>query len=104
MVSGDGGTRKPSSRSRVIVARTASKSSTVRPGVNSNVTLGVTLLLTPGRTVEDLDAVLATMTRERDDGFLVPPSPLTISKPVNLVELAFHNLMPIKHVTSDIII
>ncbi len=57
-------------------------------------TLGVTLLLTPGRTVEDLDAVFATMTRERVDGFLVPPSPLTNSQPVQLAELALKHRLP----------
>jgi putative tryptophan/tyrosine transport system substrate-binding protein len=57
-------------------------------------TLGVQLLMTPVRTVEDFDLAFSTMTRERADGFLVPPSPLTNSQPIPLAELGLRFRLP----------
>ena len=56
--------------------------------------LGVQLVMTPVRTVEDFDAAFATMRRERADGFLVPPSPLTNSQPAPLAELGLRYKLP----------
>ena len=57
-------------------------------------TLGVQLLMTPVRTVEDFDLSFSTMMRERADGFLVPPSPLTNSQPIALAELGLRHELP----------
>jgi putative ABC transport system substrate-binding protein len=57
-------------------------------------TLGVQLLMTPVRTVEDFDAAFSTMAQQRADGFLVPPSPLTNSQPVPLAELGLRYRLP----------
>jgi putative ABC transport system substrate-binding protein len=57
-------------------------------------TLGVQLLMTPVRTVEDFDAAFSTMAQRRADGFLVPPSPLTNSQPVPLAELGLRYRLP----------
>lgn len=40
-------------------------------------TLGVQLLMTPVQTIDDFEGAFSIMRRERADGFLVPPSPLT---------------------------
>jgi putative ABC transport system substrate-binding protein len=57
-------------------------------------TLGLQLLMTPVRTVEDFDPAFSTMARERADGFLVPPSPLTNSQPIPLAELGLRYRLP----------
>jgi putative tryptophan/tyrosine transport system substrate-binding protein len=57
-------------------------------------TLGVQLLMTPVRTVEDFDAAFSTMRREQANGFLVPPSPLTNSYPLPLAELGLRYRLP----------
>jgi putative ABC transport system substrate-binding protein len=57
-------------------------------------TLGVQLLMTPVRTVEDFAIAFATMQREQADGFLVPSSPLTNSQPVALAELGLKYRLP----------
>jgi putative ABC transport system substrate-binding protein len=57
-------------------------------------TLGVQLLMTPVRTVEDFDAAFSTMARQRAEGFLVPPSPLTNSQPIPLAELGLRYRLP----------
>jgi putative ABC transport system substrate-binding protein len=56
--------------------------------------LGVQLIMTPVRTVEDFDPAFSTMVRERADGFLVPPSPLTNSQPIALAELGLRHNLP----------
>jgi putative tryptophan/tyrosine transport system substrate-binding protein len=56
--------------------------------------LGLQLLMTPVRTIDDFDPVFSLMKRERADGFLVPPSPLTNSQPVLLAELALQYGLP----------
>jgi putative ABC transport system substrate-binding protein len=56
--------------------------------------LGVQLLMTPVRTVDDFDAAFSTMKREQADGFLVPPSPLTNSQPTALAELGLKYKLP----------
>ncbi len=50
--------------------------------------------MTPVRTAEDFDLAFATMMRERADGFLVPPSPLTNSQPIPLAELGLKHRLP----------
>ena len=57
-------------------------------------TLGVQLLMTPVRTIEDFAIAFATMKREQADGFLVPPSPLTNSQPAALAELGLSYKLP----------
>jgi putative ABC transport system substrate-binding protein len=56
--------------------------------------LGVQLLMTPVRTVEDFDVAFSTMIREQADGFLVPPSPLTNSQPIPLAVLGLKYRLP----------
>ena len=56
--------------------------------------LGVQLLMTPVRAVEDFDGAFSIMRRERADGFLVPPSPLTNSRPTPLAELGLKYRLP----------
>jgi putative tryptophan/tyrosine transport system substrate-binding protein len=56
--------------------------------------LGVMLLMTPVRTVEDFDGAFSTMMREHVGGFLVPSSPLTNSQRVPLAELALKHRLP----------
>jgi putative ABC transport system substrate-binding protein len=57
-------------------------------------TLGVQLLMTPVRGIEDFDLAFSTMMREQADGFLVPPSPLTNSQPIALAELGLRYKLP----------
>ena len=57
-------------------------------------TLGVQLLMTPVRGIEDFDLAFSTMMREQADGFLVPPSPLTNSQPIALAELGLRYRLP----------
>jgi putative ABC transport system substrate-binding protein len=56
--------------------------------------LGVMLLMTPVRTVEDFDGAFSTMMREHVGGFLAPSSPLTNSQRVPLAELALKHRLP----------
>jgi putative ABC transport system substrate-binding protein len=56
--------------------------------------LGVKLLMTPVRTVEDFAIAFSTMRREEADGFLVPPSPLTNSQPAALADLGLMYRLP----------
>jgi putative ABC transport system substrate-binding protein len=56
--------------------------------------LGLQLLMTPVRTVEDFEQAFSTMARERAYGFLVPPSPLTNSQPIPLAELGLRYRLP----------
>jgi putative ABC transport system substrate-binding protein len=57
-------------------------------------TLGVQLLMTPVRMVDDFDVAFSTMARSRADGFLVPSSPLTNSQPAALAELGLKYKLP----------
>jgi putative tryptophan/tyrosine transport system substrate-binding protein len=57
-------------------------------------TLGVQLLMTPVQTIDDFEAAFSIMRRERADGFLVPPSPLTNSQPRPLAELGLKFRLP----------
>jgi putative tryptophan/tyrosine transport system substrate-binding protein len=57
-------------------------------------TLGVQLLMTPVQTVDDFEGAFSIMQRERADGFLVPPSPLTNSQPRPLAELGLKFRLP----------
>lgn len=50
--------------------------------------LNVRILSTPVETEDDLPKAFAAMTNEKDVGFLVPSSPLTNSRPVQLAALA----------------
>jgi putative tryptophan/tyrosine transport system substrate-binding protein len=60
----------------------------------AGVKLGVTLLMVPARSVEDIDRAFATMEREGLDALLVVASPLFISQRVPLAVLAQrHRLM-----------
>jgi putative tryptophan/tyrosine transport system substrate-binding protein len=57
-------------------------------------TLGVQLLMTPVQTIDDFEGAFEIMRRERADGFLVPPSPLTNSQPRPLAELGLKFRLP----------
>jgi putative ABC transport system substrate-binding protein len=57
-------------------------------------TLGVQLLMTPVQTIDDFEGAFSIMRRERADGFLVPPSPLTNSQPRPLAELGLKFRLP----------
>ncbi|MGH6641614.1 MAG: ABC transporter substrate-binding protein [Bradyrhizobium sp.] len=56
--------------------------------------LGVQLLVTPVQSTEDFEPAFAILAREKVDGFLVPPSPLTNSQPVPLAELGLKHRLP----------
>ncbi len=56
--------------------------------------LDVQLIITPVTTVEDFGPAFSKMLRERADGFLVPPSPLTNSQPAPLAELGLRHNLP----------
>jgi putative tryptophan/tyrosine transport system substrate-binding protein len=66
----------PSHRPAVQAAETAGES------------LGVRLVKVDARTVEDIEAVFATMTRQRVDGFLDVSSPVSVSHRWRIAELA----------------
>jgi putative ABC transport system substrate-binding protein len=57
-------------------------------------TLGVQLLMTPVQTIDDFEGAFEIMRRERADGFLAPPSPLTNSQPRPLAELGLKFRLP----------
>jgi putative ABC transport system substrate-binding protein len=56
--------------------------------------LGVALVVVPARTVEDFDAALTTMTRERAGGFLAVASPFTHIQRAPLAALALQHQLP----------
>jgi putative tryptophan/tyrosine transport system substrate-binding protein len=63
--------------------------------------LGVRLLMTPVRTVEDFDGAFATMARERVGGFFVPAEALTVSHRARLAEIALNHQLPGMFGTRD---
>jgi putative ABC transport system substrate-binding protein len=56
--------------------------------------LGLALHMASAATAEEFEAALASMARERVDGFLVVPSPLTLMQGVRLAELALRFRLP----------
>jgi putative ABC transport system substrate-binding protein len=60
----------------------------------AGIRLGVQLLMTPVRTVEDYEPAFSAMTRERVHGFLVVASPLTNVQRVPLADLALKHRLP----------
>jgi putative ABC transport system substrate-binding protein len=50
--------------------------------------------MTPVQTIDDFEGAFSIMRRERADGFLVPPSPLTNSQPRPLAELGLKFRLP----------
>ena len=63
--------------------------------------LGVQLLMTPVRTVNDFDGAFATMARERVGGFFVPAEALTFSNRERVAELALEYRLPGMFGTRD---
>src|SRR5260370_34550165 len=56
--------------------------------------LGLALHMASAATAEEFEAALASMARQRVDGFLVVPSPLTLMQGVRLAELALRFRLP----------
>jgi DNA-binding LacI/PurR family transcriptional regulator len=56
--------------------------------------LGMQLLMTPVRTVDDFEQAFSNMKSAMVDGFLVPPSLLTNSQPRPLAELGLRYRLP----------
>ncbi len=56
--------------------------------------LGVQLLMTPVRTVDDFEQAFSSMKDAMAGGFLVPPSPLTNSQPGALADLGLKYKIP----------
>src|SRR5260370_35431141 len=56
--------------------------------------LGLALHMASAAPAEEFEAALASMARERVDGFLVVPSPLTLMQGVRLAELALRFRLP----------
>jgi putative ABC transport system substrate-binding protein len=63
--------------------------------------LGVQLLMTPVRTVDDFDGAFATMARERVGGFFVPAEALTFSNRERVAELTLEYRLPGMFGTRD---
>ena len=56
--------------------------------------LGIQVLMVPVRTSDDLPGAFATMKRERVQGVLVVPTPLTRSEGAGLAELSLRHRLP----------